>query len=103
MDLAERRISIINSLPISKENFVKPAEIGGYDRSHHSNDLLALYKLKLVERKRFYIKKDTRGHWKYKLTSKGDDLKEQISQSNYIKKLRKEVLSKKKGIRARDI
>lgn len=102
MDLAERRIYIIKNLPTSKENFVKTSVIGGCDRSYHSNDLFALYKLGLVDRKRFCIKKNTIGHWRYKLTPKGDILKEQIFQSKSIKDYKKEVLSNKNGIRARN-
>ena len=101
MDIATRRICLIRMLPNPHEDFVKPICLGGCDRSHHSNDLIAMCKLGLVEKRRYYIKEGSKGHWRYRLTEEGRSIRDQIKGSKSIIPFRKHFLLRKNGITAR--
>jgi hypothetical protein len=101
MDIALRRIFIIRSFPKDNTQYLRPMELGAYDGSYHSNDLLALCKLELIEKKRFFINKNSKGHWRFRLTQKGFKLKNTEIKKDNIALLRKKVLLRKNGLRAR--
>lgn len=103
MDIATRRIHILKCLPKPGSDYIRPKDIGGYDRSHHSNDLLALHKLGYVEIVRFFKDKKTKGHLRYRLTGSGEELKNNLNKAESIASYRKCVLFNKNGIFARNI
>ena len=101
MDIAMRRICLIRLLPDANEKFLKPSDIGGCDRSYHSNDLIAMCKLGLVEKRRFFVGSNSKGHWRYRLTVKGMEIRKKIDKEIDIIPYRKYFLLRKNGLTAK--
>lgn len=61
--LTERDREVL--LALSSEDWHRPMDVGGTDRSHHSATLQKLVRYGLAEQKRFY-RGVSGGHWRYR-------------------------------------
>lgn len=61
--LSDRDIEVLYELPT--DSFVRPMDVGGTNKSHHSATLRRLVSCGLVEQKRHFVGVSG-GHWRYR-------------------------------------